>query len=122
MASALEALLGASKNITGEVYIPRLKAKFTIKPLSTEELLQAEQEATVSGKVNDELQNAAIVARGCIDPKFSDKTLRDHYDATDSADCVKKSLLSGEVVKLMQNILKLSGYNNEEETIEEAKN
>ncbi|MFD1135578.1 phage tail assembly chaperone [Paenibacillus urinalis] len=122
MASALQALLGASKDIKEEVNMKRLGVKFTIRPLSFEEIKRAGDQATIGDKLDDQLHNAAIIALGCVDPAFNDKSLREHYDATDSADCVIKALMPGEVTRLVGKILALSGYGKEEETIEDVKN
>lgn len=122
MATALEALLGATKDITREVYMGRLKAKFKIRPLSTPDLKKAGEQATIGDTLDNQLHNAAIISIGCIDPVFSDKALRDHYEATDAADCVTKALLPGEVARLVKEILALSGFTEEDEAVDEIKN
>jgi hypothetical protein len=123
----LDALLGATLEQESQVYIARLKTHFTVKALSNEDLRKANDQATVpigrgEKKLDDQLFNAVVIVKGCADPDFSNKALIEKYGASDAADCVTKALLPGEMVKVLQAILDLSGFGNEEELIEEAKN
>lgn len=123
----LDALLGASLEMESSVYIARLKTSFTIKALSNEDLRKANERATLPGprgekKTDDQILNAQVIVKGCVDPDFTNKALKDHYGAADEVDCVYKALLPGEIAKLVQAILDLSGFGNEEELIEDAKN
>ncbi|MCG7386874.1 hypothetical protein [Paenibacillus sp. ACRRY] len=125
MAKGLDALLGAQLEVTDEVYIPRLKAKLTVKSLTNAELERVRLQATVgkNRELNDDLYNNLIIVQGCVDPDFSNKALLAHYGATDAADCVHKAILPGERAKLIGKILDLSGFGaDEEEELEEAKN
>ncbi|MCD9024313.1 phage tail assembly chaperone [Cohnella silvisoli] len=123
----LDALLGATLDQQSQVYIPRLKTHFSVKALTSEELRKANDQATVptgrgERKLDNNLFNAVLVVKGCVDPDFSNKTLIQHYEATDAADCVTKALLPGEIVKLFQTVLDLSGFGDDDELIEDAKN
>lgn len=125
--SGLEALLGATLDVQDTVYIPRLKSNFTIKALDQTEMTRARDQATVPTRkgekdVDSQLLNAVLIVKGCVDPDFTDKALIAHYGATDAADCVMKALLPGEIVKVLGAIMKLSGFDDEEELIEDAKN
>lgn len=127
MAKGLEALLGATLEQTKEVYIPRLKTHFTVRALSNEDLRKIGQRATVpDGKggqqTDNDTFNAMVVVKGCVDPDFNDKALKAHYGAQDDVDCAGKALLPGEMAKVMQAVLDLSGFGNEDELIEDAKN
>lgn len=127
MAKGLDALLGATLDLTKEVYIKRVGAHFTVKALSNEDFREIGQRSTVPDgkggkKTDNEVFNQLVVAKGCVDPNFNDKALKEHYGATDEADCVIKALSPGEFAKLLQAVLDLSGFGNEEELIEEAKN
>ncbi|KKO54509.1 phage tail assembly chaperone [Paenibacillus sp. DMB20] len=127
MAKGLEALLGATLELTKEIYIKRLNTHFTVKALSNEELRKINERATViDGKgakqTDNDIFNGMVVAKGCVDPNFNDKALKDHYGATDEVDCVSKALLPGEMAKVLQAVLDLSGFGNEDELIEDAKN
>ncbi|WP_054955050.1 phage tail assembly chaperone [Paenibacillus dakarensis] len=127
MAKGLDALLGATLEQTKEVYIARLKTHFTVKALSNEDMRRIGERSTVpdgkGGKqTNNDMFNGLVIVKGCVDPDFNDKALKAHYGAADEIDCVTKALLPGEMVKVMQAILDLSGFGNEDELIEDAKN
>lgn len=123
----LDALLGATLELTKEVYITRLKTHFTVKALGNEDLRKIGDRASKpdgkGGKVtDDQMFNALVIVKGCVDPDFNDKALKAKYEAADDIDCVTKALLPGEMAKVLRAILDLSGFGNEEELIEDAKN
>ena len=123
----LDALLGATLDITQQVHIKRLNASFTVKALGNEDLRKIGDRASKpdgkGGKTSDDqLFNALVIVKGCVDPDFNDKALKAHYGAADDADCVTKALLPGEMAKVLQAILDLSGFGNEDELGEDAKN
>ncbi|WP_239613943.1 phage tail assembly chaperone [Cohnella mopanensis] len=125
--SGLDALLGATIDQTAQVYIARLKANFTVRALSNEDLRKANERATVPGAkgtktLDNQLFNAAVITKGCVDPDFSDKRLLEKYEASDASDCIAKALLPGELAKVIQAILDLSGFGDEDALIEDAKN
>jgi hypothetical protein len=123
MAKGLEALLGANLDVTKEVYISRLKTSFTVKALTNAETTKARLRAT-TGKDNVDATTLSyvMISMACVDPDFNDKALKAHYGASDDVDCVGKALLPGEIAKLTTEISNLSGFGNEEELLEEAKN
>jgi len=123
----LDALLGASVDQTAQVYIARLGVNFTVRALSNEDLRKANERATVLGtkgtkKLDDQLFNAHVIAKGCVDPSFADKRLIEKYEATDAADCIAKALLPGELARVIKAILEISGFGDEEALVDEAKN
>lgn len=122
--TGLEALLGASLQIEDTVYIPRLKTHFTIRALTNADFKSARQQATVGRdkSVDEALLNRIVVVKGCVDPDFNDKALRDHYGAEDAADCVYKALLPGDLTRVLQAIMTLSGFGDDGDAVEEAKN
>ncbi|MEK4360805.1 hypothetical protein NYE48_27750 [Paenibacillus sp. FSL M7-1455] len=127
MTKGLDALLGASLDVETKVYIPRLKTSFTIKALSNEDIRRCNERATVFGQrgeksTDNQMLNALFIAKSCIDPDFNNKALKEHYGAIDEADCVVKALLPGEVTKLLQAVMELSGFGDEDEMVDEAKN
>lgn len=125
--TGLDALLGATVEQESQVYIPRLKVEFTVRAISNEELRKATDQATHrtgrgEKKVDERLFNLIVIAKGCADPDFGNRELIEKYDAADAADCVAKALLPGEVAKVLKAILDLSGFGDDEELINEAKN
>ncbi|MFK4304364.1 hypothetical protein ABH892_004504 [Paenibacillus sp. RC254] len=124
MAKGLEALLGATTDLKEEIYIPRLKTHFTITALDGETIERARSQATTGkdGSVDSSLFDRLLIVKSAVDPDFNDKALRDHYEASDASDCVKKALLPGEHSRLIQSILALSGFVEDAELVEDAKN
>ncbi|WP_442603815.1 phage tail assembly chaperone [Paenibacillus sp. KN14-4R] len=128
MTKGLDALLGATLDLKKEVYIPRLKTHFTTRAIDNVDLQKAREQASIyegtgskrEKRLDNDLFNAVLIAKGCVDPEFSNKALIQRYEASDAADCVKKALLPGELAKLNEAILALSGFGDEEEAIEDA--
>lgn len=122
--SRLDALLGATTDIQEGVFIPRLKTDFIVKALDEDTLEKARAQAT-TGKdrsVDESLFNRLLIVKAVADPDLNDKALKDRYEASDAADVVKKALLPGEQSRLVQALLKLSGFVDDAKLIEDAKN
>ena len=129
--NALQALLGAkpAAEITGTVPIKRLGTDFTIKALTGEDIDKIREQATypvrngkkTELKVNEEEVARLLIVKSVVEPNFADASLLAHFGASDEGECVKKALLAGEISSLQNEILLLSGFNDEEE-IEEIKN
>lgn len=128
---ALQALLGAkpATEITNKVKIKRLGTEFTIKALTGEDIDKIRDQATgpmkngkkIEMKVNEEEVARLLIVKSVVEPSFSNPQLLAHFGASDEGDCVQKALLAGEIATLQNEILMLSGFDDEEE-IEEAKN
>ncbi|MED4399771.1 phage tail assembly chaperone [Metabacillus fastidiosus] len=122
----LEAMLGTSKDIEKQVYIKRLNTHFTVKRVD-EEFDDIKAEVTYyTGKgkkrtkeLDEDKFNLALIAEGCVNPNFKDKRVLEHYGVQKATDAVRKALLVGEQLELVQEILDASGFDNE---VEEAKN
>ncbi|MHB0884172.1 phage tail assembly chaperone [Paenibacillus sp. SEL1] len=122
--SRLDALLGATTDLQEGVYIPRLKTDFIVKALDEDTLEKARAQAT-TGKdrsVDESLFNRLLIVKAVADPDLNDKALKDRYEASDAADVVKKALLPGEQARVVQALLKLSGFVDDAKLIDEAKN
>lgn len=128
---ALQALLGAkpATEITNQVKIKRLGTEFTIKALTGEDIDKIRDQATYPTKngkktelkVNEEEVARLLIVKAVVEPNFADASLLNHFGASDEGECVQKALLAGEIATLQNEILMLSGFDDEEE-IEEAKN
>ncbi|NHN31128.1 phage tail assembly chaperone [Paenibacillus agricola] len=126
----LQALLGASTNVEKDVYISRLGANFRIKALDTDSLNKAREQAThYIGKgskreaVTDNTKlHAILITKLAVAPDFTNKALHEKYGVSNSVDCVQKALLPGEVAKLIAEGWKLSGFDDDEDAIDEIKN
>lgn len=126
----LDALLGASIDVEEDVFIKRLGTNFTVKALTGDEINELRAQCTYTeGKganrkpfVREDELGQLIITEACVNPDFGDKKLLEYYGARDAADCVQKALLAGEVAKLSSAVLDVSGFDNEDEQVEQVKN
>jgi len=117
-ANPLEALLSANPDVQDSVYIKRLDADFIVKALDQDVFEQAQEEATYDGEIQQKELNNLIIARSCIEPDFSDVALLKLYGAAEAGDCVNKALKVGEIAKIVEKIMDLSGFDT---TLAQAK-
>lgn len=132
MTNALDALLGAkpAAEITESITMKRLGTEFIVKGLTGEDIDAIREQATypvtkgkrTEKKVNEEEVSRLIVVKGTVEPNFADAQLLKHFGATDAAECVGKALLAGEIAILQTAILSASGFDADEDLVEEAKN
>lgn len=132
MTNALQALLGAKPvaEITETVFIKRLGIDFTVKALSGDDFDNIRAQATqrvkegkrMVSKVNEEEVARLIIAKATVDPNFADAQLLKQFGARDAGDCVQKALLAGEITQLQTAILSASGFIEDEDVIDDAKN
>lgn len=130
--NALQALLGAkpAAEITEQVTIKRLGTEFTIKALTGEDIDKIRDQATypvkngkkTEKKVNEEEVARLLIVKATVEPDFANADLLKHFGAADEGECVQKALLAGEIATLQNAILTLSGFNDDDEELEEAKN
>ncbi|WP_427110839.1 phage tail assembly chaperone [Lysinibacillus xylanilyticus] len=129
---ALQALLGAkpATEITDQVKMKRLGTEFTIKALTGEDIDKIREQATypvkngkkTELKVNEEEVARSLIVKATVNPNFANADLLKHTGATDAGECVQKALLAGEIIALQTAIMTLSGFDDDEEEIEEVKN
>jgi hypothetical protein len=128
---ALEALLGAELKIEKDVPIKRLNTHFTVKAIDGQTINRLRDQAThyvgkganKKAQLNEEEFNGSLIVEACITPDFNNAKLLAKYGARDGADCVQKALLAGEIMALQEAILRLSGFeDNNDEELEEVKN
>ncbi|MBA9027516.1 phage tail assembly chaperone [Peribacillus huizhouensis] len=130
MSEVLHAFLSYDSEPTKEVYIKRFGVNFKIKAITNDEYYEIREQASyTTGKgssqtttINDSELDALLVATGVTDPDFSDTQVIKKFGAKDAQDAVSKSLYVGELKTLQEAILRLSGFDDGEEEIEEAKN
>jgi hypothetical protein len=127
---ALQALLAADINVEEDVFIKRLGAHFRVKAINGDTLDKLREQAThyVGKGANRKKQldenelSRLIIAEGCVSPDFSHPKLLEKYNATDAGDCVQKALLAGEIAKLSDKILEISGFTDDDDDLEDVKN
>lgn len=130
MSEALDALLGASLKDEKDVFIKRLNTNFKVQSISGDDLNELTDEASryegkgaKRKKETDEYKlGALIIAKACVDPKFNDKELLKKYGAVSADEVVMKALRAGEIAKLSQEITSISGFDFDEEDIDDVKN
>lgn len=126
----LDALLNADVEITREVPLKRLGVSVTINAVDAIVFEEAKKYATVTqgkGKKAKESVNATklgayLIVKSVVDSPFADQALMEKVGAMDPTECAEKVLLAGELLTLMSEILEISGFDDDEAFIEEAKN
>lgn len=102
---------------------------FVIKPITAEENKALVKKCTVKDKAGKKNLDTAryqtcLVIAGTVVPDFTDAELCEGYGVIDPEMAVGRMLYAGEHMRLANEILKLSGLDDEsdEEDLEEAKN
>jgi hypothetical protein len=130
MSELLQAFLSADTNVEDEVFIKRFNSHIRIKALLEDDINALRDQATRyvgKGKnrkkeFNTDEFNGLLIAKACINIDFSDAKMLAKYAAVDEGDCVRKALFAGEVIKLQEAVLRLSGFDDDEDLLDEAKN
>lgn len=71
---------------------------------------------------NNRRYNELIVINHVVDPSFKDADWLKEMGCASPTQLLYKTLLAGEIQELSEKILKLSGFNDVEEDVEEVKN
>lgn len=127
---ALQALLSANLEIETDVFVKRLNTSFRIKAVDSVTLTKIREQATqTSGSgskrtstVNEARVKSIAVTKFCVNPNFGDAGLMAKHSVTNAVDCVEKALLPGEIERIVNAGMVLSGYGEDDEDIEEIKN
>ena len=127
---ALAALLGADINVETAVPIQRLGVDLIVKAVDGKTIGRLNEQAThYTGKgakreahVDEQKFGGNIIATACTNLDFGDAKLLEKYGASDPGDCVQKALLAGEIAKITKSIMEISGFDDFEEQVEDAKN
>lgn len=127
----LKALLGTEQVIEEKYPMKRFGVDFVLRALDGEVIDQMTEQAKVpiikNGKIEDykvdeQKFSSLILLKGCVVPDWSEPALLEHYKTNDATVVIKKRLLAGEIAKLSSKVLELSGYGDDDETVEEIKN
>lgn len=129
---ALQAFLTADLHIEKDVPLHRLKTSLRIKAIDSATLEKAREQATYivgtnkkrERETDNEKFKAILITKMVVNVNFGDAELLKKYNATDVVDCVRKALLPGEIERVVEAGLSLSGFGESEteETVEELKN
>lgn len=100
--------------------------KFSIQPITDTQIDEANLKATKHGKsarVKTSIMHTEIILAGCTEPNFRDEGSITKMGVSTPEAFINKILLPGEKADLATEILKLSGYDDDEnEVVQEAKN
>lgn len=120
------------EDVTADIVISeRLKGfHFKIKAITSGEYNQYQSvcienpNSSKKRKFNTKKFNELVVLNHTVEPNFKDADWLKAAECVDSSRLINKTLLAGEVTEVAQQILKLSGFDNEdlEEEVEEVKN
>ena len=73
-------------------------------------------------QIDDQKFGGNIIATACTNLNFGDAKLLERYGASDAGDCVQKALLAGEIARLTKAIMEISGFEDFDDQVEQAKN
>lgn len=121
--TTLDALLNSNiTDLADEVNIPRIGAKIKVKAVDADRFKSASAEAT-NGKGNLDTMDLfiALIAEADADSVFSNAELMAAKGAMSPQECVRKTLLAGEIMALANVVQELSGFDAGKE-INAAKN
>ncbi|PBH53806.1 hypothetical protein BGU90_06395 [Clostridioides difficile] len=103
------------------VFLERLGIPITLKALTEKEISKIRKDCTKISKVqgrreeklNDDEFNLALIEKGTLVPNFSNKKLLDAMKVSDAKEYIKRKFLAGELSKISDQILELSGFYDE---------
>lgn len=127
---ALQAFLGAEINIETTVPLKRLGVDLVFKAIDGKTLAKLQEQAThYTGKgakrqanLDEQKFGSLLIASACKTLNFGDSKLLEKYEASDAGDCVQKALLAGEIAKITQAVMQVSGFEDFDGQVEDAKN
>lgn len=127
----LKALLTTEDIATKQEYIPRFKAYFTLKSISSEEYnklvdrckypVKNKRTHQIEEKINQDKLSLLLIQASCVKPDWTDKKtygpLYEKYKTDDPCVIINKRLLIGEITQLSSAIMDISGFSDEIEKI-----
>lgn len=119
---ALSAFLSADINVQKDVPIKRLGVDLTVKAIDGKTIGRLTEQSTHGKQLDEQKFGSLIIATACVNLNFGEAKMLAKYEASDAGDCVQKALLAGEIAKLTQAIMEISGFDDINAQIEDAKN
>jgi hypothetical protein len=122
----LAALLAVDDKLEQDITMKRFGVDFTIKALDGALINSIQNQATFfqgKGKNREKILDeqkfqSLIIEKGCVNPNWNAKELKERYpECPTTADIIQKRLLAGELARLTNEILDLSGFYDEEDEI-----
>jgi hypothetical protein len=118
----LAAFLSADLNVTKPVHIKRLGVDLEVKAIDGKTINRIQEQATHGKTLDEQKFGSLIIAKACVNLDFGDAGMLEKYEASDSSDCVQKALLAGEIAKITQSIMEISGFDDFDKQVADAKN
>ena len=123
--AVLDALLAAEDRPEKEVYMTRFNVNFKIRALDGDTIQKLQSRCTHfvgKGKnkekqVDEEKLGALMIKEACLIPDWTNKQLLEKYGAKQPDEVIRKRLLAGEIAKLSNEIMDISGFDEDEEDI-----
>ena len=119
-------------NLTAEIYVSERFKKagfpFKIRAMSGQEFSSYQKQATAVGRhkqinFDNQLFNELVVLNHCVVPNFKDAAEISSVGCSSPEQFLYSRLLAGEIVELAQQIVKLSGFDQDiDGQVEEVKN
>ena len=136
--STLLAMPDLGKTVYGVWYSKRHNIEFPIRAITSDEFEKLNKDHTIrkrigkTTQIHSELENEQynydVVRLGCMKPDFNDAGVRREISArigkpnlNTVTDCIKHVFLIGEIFRLAAAILELSGFEDEEDTVNSLK-
>ncbi|MCS7463383.1 hypothetical protein N0M98_25080 [Paenibacillus doosanensis] len=127
---ALQAFLTADLHIEKDIPLQRLRAALRVQAIDSATLDRAREQATFvvntgrkrERECDNEKFKAILITHMVVNVDFGNPDLLQKYNASDKVDCVRKALLPGEIERIVDAGLTLSGFGDTDETVDELKN
>lgn len=122
--AVLDALLSAERP-ERDVYISRLGVSFKIQAIDGDTIQKLQARCTHyvgKGKnkrkeVDEETMGTLMIKEACIVPDWTNKQLLEKHGTKKPEEVIQKTLLAGEIAKISNEILNISGFDDDEEDI-----
>ncbi len=109
------------------VLIDRLQIPITLKALTEKEISKLKKDCTKEKKLrggrrekelDDDEFNIALIEKSAISPNFNNEKLLKSMNVSSGREVIRRKFLAGELSALSENILEISGFDNELEELD----
>lgn len=110
-----------------KVLIDRLQIPITLKALTEKEISKLKKDCTKEKKLrggrrekelDDDEFNIALIEKSTISPNFNNEKLLKNMNVSSGRELIRRKFLAGELSALSENILEISGFDNELEELD----
>lgn len=122
----IQSILTVDMTPEQDVFMKRFGANFRIKALDSRTIAHIRERASRPAKggglmVDEEQFSLLMLEKGVTSPDWSNAQILEKF-GPHAVDAIKARLLPGEIARLNAEIMKLSGFGEEDEAIDDAKN